>query len=80
LLQQFAGFLLHGMTVAGGAQAEFALCGFGQLADGDASHAVNDSIDGNDCIEKNYGGSKRRICRSPTVKPQPHFSDGNPFL
>jgi hypothetical protein len=48
--EQLAGLLLHGMSVLGGADAKPALGIFGELANCDAGHAINDITDGIDCI------------------------------
>jgi hypothetical protein len=39
------------MAVARGADAELALGGFVESADGDTRHDINDSIDVNDCLK-----------------------------
>ena len=47
--QYLARLLLHGVAMLGGADAQLALGSFGQLPDGNASHAINDITAINDC-------------------------------
>lgn len=51
VIEDRARFLLHGAAIASGAEAEAALGVFGQFADGDAGHAINDSTAIIDCKE-----------------------------
>ena len=50
--EEFAGFLFHGMAVAGGPYAQPALGIFGELSNRNASHDCNDIIAIIDCIEE----------------------------
>jgi|SRR5208283_1614456 len=49
--QQLTRLLLHGASVAGGADTEPPLGVFREFSNGNAGHAINDIIDGIDCKE-----------------------------
>ncbi len=65
--EQLAGFLLHGVSVVGSADAEPPLGVFRKFADGDAGHAVNAITDGTDGID------------GIAMNPSPLRSPGKPF-
>jgi len=52
--EQFARLLLHGSPVAGGTNTQSPFRVFGEFSNGNASHAINDSIAIIDCTSKPF--------------------------